>query len=250
MRNKYSVIIPTLWKSKKILENVSNFSKEKSVSEVIVISNTTGKPTLFKSVNNIDKTKIIHNGENNFVNESWNIGYREAKNKNICISNDDITFDTSRAFRCLSKIDLKNYGIVGAPKINSLGIKSTKLVQCKKMPIDYGCLFFIHEFNYVEIPSCIKIWFGDVWLFKNCENRYVLEGINLKGEKSTTSDSFRSEFWYSDHWAWKRKVKPALESSHTVELAMRKVKAHYQYIRYKMGLGQWMRSALKRFLRR
>jgi hypothetical protein len=250
MSGAYSVIIPTLWKSNVILDNVLHLSKSSFVKEIIIISNTKERKKLQKKVGKIAKINIKHNGRNNFVNKSWNMGYEISSSENLCFCNDDVKFDVNRTFNFLSSITLSNRGIIGSPPVGSSVSGPVHLAGCKNMPIDYGCLFFINKSNYTFIPEKIKIWFGDVWLFENCSKRYIIKNINVSGEKSATSNSFRSDYWSSDLWAWRRDLKPLIDSNNHVELLIKKAIARAKCFRYKHDVTAfftYLKSILKKY---
>ena len=84
---RVSVVIPTLQKNLELLNNlVKTLHNDVFVSEIIIIDNST-KGYTYES----DKVRVIIPKENLFVNPSWNLGVKEAKEDKIAILNDDIT---------------------------------------------------------------------------------------------------------------------------------------------------------------
>ena len=86
IENKLSVVIPTILANKKVLEKLlTTLEADIFVDEIILINNTK-KTFAFKS----NKIKLINPKENLFVNESWNVGIKIAKNNFCAILNDDL----------------------------------------------------------------------------------------------------------------------------------------------------------------
>jgi hypothetical protein len=57
----------------------------------------------------------------------------------------------------------------------------------------FGCAMFIHKENYTPIPTEMKIWCGDDWLFVKNRNRrkqnYKITGFKIEGEVSGTLEN-------------------------------------------------------------
>ena len=75
--DKYSIIIPTLWKSNRIGKLLFDLIKCEFVDEIILIDNA-GK--FFEHFEALDKVKLVQMGENIYVNPAWNLGIKLAKN--------------------------------------------------------------------------------------------------------------------------------------------------------------------------
>ena len=83
---KISVVIPTLERDVETLNNlVSTLVNDAMVDEILIIDNSLQN----YSFNN-EKVRVIVPQENLFVNPSWNLGVREARNEYVCLANDDI----------------------------------------------------------------------------------------------------------------------------------------------------------------
>ena len=92
--DKYSVIIPTLWKSDRTKKLLSDLNECEYVDEIIIIDNTGTEerdilPTIYP------KLRMVSKGKNIYVNPAWNLGVELAKNDLIALVNDDINFDTN-----------------------------------------------------------------------------------------------------------------------------------------------------------
>ena len=88
---KWSVVIPTLWKSPRIYNLLESLQKTPHVGEIILIDNA---PEHTPDLPKLEKLKILSKGVNIFVNPAWNLGVSEATFPNIALCNDDIEFDT------------------------------------------------------------------------------------------------------------------------------------------------------------
>ncbi len=117
---KYSVVIPTLWKSNRIGKLLFDLIKCEFVDEIILIDNA-GK--FFENFEALDKVKLVQVEENMYVNPSWNLGVMVAKNDSIALVNDDINFNPN-IFGVITKEILSEYGIIGQSEFNYKGKNS------------------------------------------------------------------------------------------------------------------------------
>ena len=109
---KFSVIIPTIWKSEFTIPLLQRLSKSEAVGEIILIDNAPNW--------DITMDKLIHikESENTYVNPAWNKGVELAKWNNITIANDDILFDVDEYFHYMEQIPLKEFGFIGSHSDN------------------------------------------------------------------------------------------------------------------------------------
>lgn len=184
--NKFSVIIPTLWKSSRIHKLLDNLINCESVGEIILIDNS----NQFKQhYDLLPKTKVIIPSQNMFVSESWNFGIRSSKYTNIALCNDDINFDT-HIFKIL--LQSKIVGIIGQASDNyhydyNQNLMITPMIGTR--PWGWGCLIFLNKEYWKEVPENLKVWYGDDWLVKfNPISKYTLHNFSIKTEMSSTSD--------------------------------------------------------------
>ena len=91
---KFSVIIPTMWKSEYAEELLKRFSESDYVGEIILIDNA---PELKKEIR-LPKIVHIRESENTFVNPAWNKGITLAKYDNITIPSDDVMLDVNEYY--------------------------------------------------------------------------------------------------------------------------------------------------------
>ena len=191
-KEKFSVIIPTMWFSDKIKENLSRLNGCDEVYEIILIDNNTSlKPNY---IDEYAKIKYLPQEENIYVNPAWNVGVKEAKCENICISNDDVIFDMSVFCFIKEYLELGVYGM----STNNYYIEDKDSIysvsKISQRPWGWGCLFFINKKNWTPIHNDLKIACGDDWLIKHTEGgAYQIEGLGLSDDKVSVT-SIRSEF--------------------------------------------------------
>jgi hypothetical protein len=186
---KYSVIIPTLWKSNRIHKLLFDLINCDYVDEIILIDNA-GK--YFEYYEALNKVKLVQVEENIYVNPAWNLGIKIAKNDLIALINDDINFDTN-IFGVITKDILSEFGIIGQSEFNYKGNNSDEPIlekwTGKVRDWGWGCLIMFDKNNWIDIPDNIKIWYGDDYLFKcNPAPKCTLKNFNIETEMSTTSD--------------------------------------------------------------
>lgn len=190
---KFTVIIPTIWKSEYTLELIKRYCECEYVGEVILINNRKeDTPALIEN----EKLKVYHMSENIFVNPAWNYGVSIASNDYITISNDDILFNVDEYYHLLNQIitqqPLENLGHIGSHSENYIISENKELVleeynnQTNKG--GWGCLFTFHKKNWKTIPEQLKIWYGDNFIHMVVRPILQLSGINIQTKMSTSSD--------------------------------------------------------------
>ncbi|CAB4143344.1 Glyco_tranf_GTA_type domain containing protein [uncultured Caudovirales phage] len=190
--DKFSVIIPTIWKSEYTMELLKRYSDCQYVGEIILIDNASH---LNK---NIEFQKVIHikENENTFVNPAWNKGVSLSNFDYITISNDDILFDVNEYYELLTQTinqaPFETLGYIGSHSDNYV-------IKIDKSPVlelydnqtnkgGWGCLFSFHKQNWKPIPEQLKIWYGDNWIHMIAHPILHLSGINIETKMSTSSD--------------------------------------------------------------
>jgi hypothetical protein len=188
---KFSIVIPTLWKSNRIHKLLWDLIKCDYVDEIILIDNAS---KYFEYYEALDKVKLVQTSENIYVNPAWNLGIKIAKNDCIALLNDDINFDPN-IFGIIDSETLSNYGIIGMGEGNYKG-----QIDEKRGPyIDkwnpgindwgWGCFVMFHKKYWIDIPENIKIWYGDNFIKdRNPAPKGVLRNFKVETEMSTTSD--------------------------------------------------------------
>ena len=183
---KFSVIIPTIWKSEFTIPLLQRLSKSEAVGEIILIDNAPNW--------DITMDKLIHikESENTYVNPSWNKGVELAKYNNITIANDDILFDVDEYFHYMEQIPLKEFGFIGSHSDN---YKDGEFDTIHLEKYDnqtnvggWGCLFSFDKRNWKPIPNELKIWYGDNFIHATNQSILQLRGIKIETLMSTSSD--------------------------------------------------------------
>ncbi len=186
---KISVVIPTLQRDVETLNNlVSTLLNDAMVDEILIIDNSLQN----YSFNN-EKVRVIVPQENLFVNPSWNLGVREARNEYVCLANDDIRIPNNFCTKVLENFS-DDFGVVGMDNayvtntrnkdnkvvidINKVELNDSREVNFKPVKYrthNFGIMMFFKKENYVEIPEDLKIFYGDDW---------IIYHANKKGKQS------------------------------------------------------------------
>lgn len=191
---KISTIIPTILTNKMVLINLLDLLNKTSIIDEIILINNSEKNFDYKN----NKIKLISPKKNLYVNESWNIGIKEAKNDFCMILNDDLVLNET-FFSEIEKI-LENYkGIIGLNessivqpnnKLSQNKISLSELINRREYDF-WGSCIILHKKDYYEIPRQFKIWFGDDYLiWKNKENNkkvFELHNANIYHIHSSSS---------------------------------------------------------------
>ncbi len=185
--NKVSVVIPTLQKNKELFYNlISALDKDEAVSEIIVIDNS-----LEGVEHSSSKLKTIIPKENLYVNPSWNLGTKEAKEDIVALLNDDITIPCDFCKKVAEKIK-PEFGAVGFNrdfiKVTEETLPPPKSTDITLEKVDgrcghWGIAIFFNKKDYVEIPDELKIYCGDDWIFlqnrKQKKQNYYISGQTI-----------------------------------------------------------------------
>jgi GT2 family glycosyltransferase len=109
---KFSVVIPTLWKSDRTKKLLSDLNECEYVDEIIVIDNEYDGYQDTK----VEKIRFVSLGGNIYVNPAWNKGIELSKNECIALINDDVNFNPN-IFEVISEDILNQFGIIGMGEI-------------------------------------------------------------------------------------------------------------------------------------
>ena len=197
-----SFIIPTIWKAEEIYKSIEQFKRlQNKNSELIIIDNTHSdfydkdpRITIVKCSNNI------------FVNPSWNIGVKLAKNKYICLLNDDIYFNYVTLFNNFERFinQNPNLGLIGfnhnsrIRDNNILNKDNDELMLVDTtgvVPFAYGCCIFLKKEDYFDIYEECKIFYGDTILIVSIVDTkrkymYYIDNLISIGRISVSSDDY------------------------------------------------------------
>jgi hypothetical protein len=213
---KITAIIPTLWLSEVLKRSCDELRHNNAVEEVIVINNRKN----FKNIEFAEYGELAHAGEleyhgrvmqtekfgkflvvtpphNLYVSESWNLGAFLAKTETLCLLNDDIVVDP-KAFEFIEAAMNPKVGIIGLhPGCYSNLEHSDKVMPLKRLaspihnlPFAFGCCMFFLKSKYPEIPSNIRIYFNDNYLFAKIPGQhYCYVGAKVRGSVSKSVGS-------------------------------------------------------------
>ena len=196
MERTFSIVIPTLNKRPLVLNHLLGILyRSGNVSEVILINNTADENTLLLKS---PKLRLYTPKENLFVNGSWNQGVSMAKGDYIILMNDDITIPENFV-ESLSRMPVESYGLIGIHPssiknendLSPYETKDDRIVDTIERTWGYGIVLIFKKEYFVEIPSGMKIWCGDNFLFlimaKNGHKPGALMTC-IKTQMSATSD--------------------------------------------------------------
>ena len=184
---KFSVIIPTIWKSDYTIELLERYSKSDYVGEIILIDNAPTKDIV------MDKLIHIKEETNTYVNPAWNKGVKLSSYDNITISNDDIIFNVDEYFNYLNQaLNILDVGFIGSHSQNYIEQENLnpeiEIYDNKTNQGGWGCLFSFNKSIWKPIPNGLKIWYGDNWIHATNPNIFQLRGMNIITKMSTSSD--------------------------------------------------------------
>ena len=187
---KYSVVIPTLWKSNRIHKLLKDLEECEYVDEIIVIDNA----SIYETDRTIGKIRMVSKGENIYVNPAWNLGIELAKNECIALCNDDINFNPN-IFGVIDESILTYVGIIGMGEGNykdEIDKEKGSYIDIWEPGVNdwgWGCLILLKKSHWLPIPNEIKIWYGDnIIKDVNSVSKGVLRNFKVETEMSTTSD--------------------------------------------------------------
>ncbi len=193
----FTVIIPTLWKVD-FKNELLKLQECNIIGEIILIDNDKKQTPEWLNKLNINKLKIIQPPENLYVNPSWNLGVKIAKNKYIILLSDDvvvdkydfldITFEELEKEKSIIGIDVSCYS-----NFSDTVIPTFNDITHTDRTIGFGSMMFLEKKLYKDIPCEYLIWRGDdflIDLFKHRNNKVkTISNLNMsKSRMSVTAD--------------------------------------------------------------
>lgn len=156
------------------------------------------------------KVRVLNDGNNLFVNPSWNLGVEEAKFEKLIIANDDIIF---KDFDIVIK-EIDKHLQVGmlcgfsincfARKRNGNPLPSTLQVvkHVSERAYGFGVFMVLFKSTYFPIPDEFKVWCGDSILHAK-HDAHVIEGVDVitKMRRTTSTldlkkqSAFEKSYW-------------------------------------------------------
>jgi FkbM family methyltransferase len=223
---KYSVIIPTMWRANEILiPFLYKLCACESVGEILVVNNDVSKtPDLAYD----PKIKLFNFDSNIFVNPAWNFGVTISQFDRLCIANDDISFDT-RVFEVLQDKLLESAGVFGLcpgdPIFNQTPV-TTKTIDIipwqGQNTHGFGCLMFINKLSWDKIPVGLDIYYGDNYIFdiqlERGKTNYLITNMDFYTPfASTTKDTTITNGVLEKESAIYQEVKNNMQGSKTLQ---------------------------------
>lgn len=198
----FSIVIPTMWRSNRIVGMLDQFELCDDIDEVIIIDNDwANKPDIEFG----PKVKYHKQDENIFVNPAWNLGVSLAVNDRVCLLNDDVTFNVSSLFSQMSMC-FDRFKCVGiSPRsyhINKDDKFQIIIAPGHNIGSGWGCCIFVDRKGWVDIPKELKIFYGDNWIVDNYDTSWSLV-FPIETEMCTTSSSF-DDLSPEENVAWQR----------------------------------------------
>ena len=207
--DKISILIPTIQKNVQVFYKLLEILKaDDAVGEILIINNALKE---FPDFVGHKKIKIYTPSENMYVNYAWNMGVMLLENEKFLIMNDDILCCENFCSKILeSKIlDQETTGLVGLDNafINQNSRETTTDISVPEiepdsklgfvpMPNfmgtgDWGSAYFGKKKNFYNIPTDLRIIFGDNYLlYKNLQNgktNYKITGLRFNHIHSLSS---------------------------------------------------------------
>lgn len=176
-----SVVIPTMWKSRRAEHLLSGLESCEHVYEVIIVDNN---PSERPDLSNLSKVVYVPQETNIYVNPAWNLGVGMAKEKYVCLINDDITIDVNLFFKACFESNRPAIGL-SANCWNFEGATAS-VIKGHSLGSGWGCCIFLDREHWIDIPSPMKIWRGDAWIIKNYPSVHSMI-IKARTEMETTS---------------------------------------------------------------
>jgi hypothetical protein len=161
-----SFIIPTIYKSEKLIQLLRNLDVHPLVSEILLIEDC---PSIGMLDNyNFNKLNVVPFQERKYCNGGWNLGVSLVKTHYYALCNDDILFPTSIIDDVLHFYKFR-------PKLGFIGMHPSQyhhqqpdvygFIKREVWHIDggWGTLIFNHKDNDIIIPNDLKHYCGDTY---------------------------------------------------------------------------------------
>jgi glycosyltransferase involved in cell wall biosynthesis len=198
-QDKFSVIVPTMWRSKTLFkESLQRLLNNVLVDEIIIINNDVEKTPEWPWILSHEKVKLLNQKENIKVNPAWNLGVRESKNDLVAIINDDLCFDTKLFYKIANHIhdDIGAYGfIVGGEQYSQPEIVDGSINFIHWNPsvcaYGFGQLMVMNKKNWTPIIDELEVYFGDDFIMENIHQSgkdiYLIANMEYKEDFGCTT---------------------------------------------------------------
>jgi hypothetical protein len=198
---RFSVAVPTMWRSNRIIGMLEQLQSCDLVDEIIIIDND------YRNRLEVElgpKVKYLKQEENIFVNPAWNMAVSLAKNDTVCLLNDDVTFNVTELFSQVSGC-FDRFKCMGVHP-DSFKVEEPfylRITPGADTRVGWGCCIFVDKREWVDIPSEIKIWYGDSWITDHYDEWSFTFPIRTEMHTTINSISKVNEVIVSDQEFWK-----------------------------------------------
>lgn len=205
MNERFSLIIPTMWKSPLLLQMLPVYQQSAWVAEIIIIDNDPDNAPEH-NFSNYTKLRFLTRDRNIYVNPAWNWGASLAQHTIVLVNDDILIKDLDELF---IGIVSTNYDIIGA-RINDKFLEQNQDSPVindapSRFPANsYGCFMVVRKYHY--IPEQLRIHAGDNHLFNSVKSRGIIStgrfihttpSVTIKSEQGFTSISADDRRMYS-----------------------------------------------------
>ena len=210
----FSVILPTMWKIKEVVEDLKQLEQCSLVGEVILINNNIKDTLPDFDVSSFSKVIEVRPPKNLYINPSWNLGVRMSKFDKVMIKNDDTFFDYEKALIAINGELNAEDSIIGTYlKYDNWKIINTNEINISfneigKRDVGFGCAMFLNKKSFIPINDKILIWYGDDFMAESYTRRGLkiktIRGINISGHISATVEHVEEliAIKYKDEELW------------------------------------------------
>jgi hypothetical protein len=212
--NIFSIILPTMWRVKEIIQDLKQLEQCNFIGEIILINNNIKDTPSDFDVSSFSKIIEVRPPTNLYINPSWNLGIRMSKFNKVMIKNDDTFFDYEKALFAISQELDNEDSIIGTylqhdnNKIRSVNETEVVFTEVAKRDIGFGCSMFLNKKSFVPINDKLLIWYGDDFMIESYSRRGLkiktIRGININGYVSATVDHVEEliKIKYEDEKLW------------------------------------------------
>lgn len=219
--SRFSVIIPTIWKTANIYDLVDNLFMCSEVAEVIVIDNAPRESEMRLHPH----ATVITKNTNSYVNAAWNEGVKFSKMSRVCLLNDDIYADVETLNTIFEKYT-QDDSLVGVHQSCYYNDKSDNIrfEDHSTVTFGFGCMMLFHKDIYNPIPETLKIAYGDNWLHDHAPHVLAIHGAKLETRPQMSTSVLSSpeilNISNNDRLEWIKLHKVKVKSDKTICLNM------------------------------
>jgi hypothetical protein len=208
---KFSIVIPTMWKSPLIHDMIPVYLGSDYIDEIIIINNTPDDVRYEEA-----KIKVCNMGKNTYVNPAWNYGNKVRKQSNtLILANDDLLINgLDEMLLLVERAPFELFGAsVNTPDTPCLLSKIKKGVVFPRN--HFGCFMVVRRYN--EIPKQLQIMCGDDYLYYKAQSVAIIKGPFISTPGSATVSLGFGSIKRKDH-VYFNKIKRRLRSGRCLHL--------------------------------